>query len=56
MKLVQQKIQIPSLANLAERKFKNREIKHDNTTLNLLTQDRLGTSRLMVKGRGGGHG
>ena len=44
MKLVQQKIQIPSLANLTERKFKNRESKHDDAMLNLLTQDSLGTS------------
>ena len=44
MKLVQQKIQIPSLAILTERKLKNRESKHDDATLNLLTRDRLGTS------------
>ena len=40
----EQKILIPSLANLTEGKFKNHESKHYNAILNLLTKDRLGTS------------
>ena len=51
IKLVQQKLQIPSLANLTGRKLKN-----DDAMLNLLTRDRLGSSSLVVTERRGGHG
>ena len=52
IKLVfQKKIQIPSLANLTGRKLRN-----DEAMLNFLIRDRLGTSWLVVKERGVGHG
>ena len=44
IKLVPQKIQIPSLANLTERKLRKRENKQNDAMLNLFTRDRLGTS------------
>ena len=44
VKLVPQKIQIPSPANLTEKKLRKHENKHDDVMLNWLTRDRLGTS------------